>query len=29
MSTTADDRSWPDWPPAPMAGQKTATELPR
>jgi hypothetical protein len=29
MSTTADDRNWPDWPAAHMAAQKARTELPR
>jgi hypothetical protein len=29
MSTTTDDRNWPDWTIAHMAAQKTGTELPR
>jgi hypothetical protein len=29
MSTTADDRNWPDWPAAHMAAQKVGTERPR
>jgi hypothetical protein len=29
MSTTADDRNWPDRPAAHMAAEKAGTELPR